>query len=222
MSSTKSKLRLIGAFAALAALALAVSCRGFFVNPTVTSLAIGPANLSLQPSESFQMSATATYSDGSTSDVTGKALWVSSDLNVAVFPSPGLLTAVSLKQLEAQGTLPGTTNVQASIGTVTSSQQAVNVCPVVQQLAATINTATTYDGPSGDVTFDAKATFNGVSGQQDVVGAVTWTISNTTILASIGSDGTATLISGHNGTPFTVFASLCGTNSNTLTITTTN
>ena len=31
MSPTKSQLRLMGAFAALATLALAISCRGFFV-----------------------------------------------------------------------------------------------------------------------------------------------------------------------------------------------
>jgi hypothetical protein len=139
MSSTKQKLRLIGAFGALATLGLLASCRGFFVNPTVTSLAIGPANLSLAPATSFQMSATATYSDGSTSDATGKAVWVSTDENVATFPSPGNLTAVSLTELEAQGTFPGTTSVSASIGTVTSASQTVNVCPVVQTLAITVN-----------------------------------------------------------------------------------
>ena len=42
MSSTKNKLRLGGAFAALTALALAVSCTGFFQNPTVSSITIDP------------------------------------------------------------------------------------------------------------------------------------------------------------------------------------
>ncbi len=41
--SSKQILRLIGAFAALAALALAISCRGFFVNPTLTSIVIAPS-----------------------------------------------------------------------------------------------------------------------------------------------------------------------------------
>ena len=39
------KLKLLGSFAVLLSLAFAVSCKGFFVNPTVTSMAIGPANL---------------------------------------------------------------------------------------------------------------------------------------------------------------------------------
>ncbi len=43
MPSLKSKLRLICAFAALATLALAVSCRGFFVKPTLSSLVVTPA-----------------------------------------------------------------------------------------------------------------------------------------------------------------------------------
>ena len=40
MSSTKNKLRLAGAFAFLATLALTISCTGFFVNPTVSSITI--------------------------------------------------------------------------------------------------------------------------------------------------------------------------------------
>jgi len=42
MSTPKSNLRLMGAFAALALLALAVGCRGFFVKPTLTSITISP------------------------------------------------------------------------------------------------------------------------------------------------------------------------------------
>jgi trimeric autotransporter adhesin len=223
MSSVKHKLRLAGAFAALATLALAVSCRGFFVSPTVTSLAIGPANLSLAPSNSFQMSATATYSDGSTSDATGKSVWLSSAENVATFPTPGDLTAVSLSELEAQGSLPGTTTVSASIGTVTSSSQTVNVCPVVQTLTITVDkSSSSYDGPATVVTFTATASFNGVSTPQDVTNSVTWNITNTTILPDI-TDGSGTLTANNAGMPFTVTATLCGTNStNTLTITTTD
>jgi len=219
MSSPKSKLRLIAAFAALATLALAISCRGFFVNPTVTSLAIGPANLSLAPGTSFQMVATATYSDGSTSDVTGRAVWTSSAQNVATFTAPGLLAAAPLGNL---ATLPGQTSVSASDGTVSSSTQTVSVCPVVQTLTITVaGSNSSYDGPSGTVQFTASATFNGVTGPQDVTNSVTWNIGNTTILPAI-SDGSGTLTSGMTGTPFTVTATLCGVNStNSLTITTT-
>src|ERR1700674_3720004 len=138
MSSAKQKLRLAGAFAALATLALAVSCRGFFVNPTLTSLAIGPQNLSLAPTASQQMVATGTFSDGSTSNVTGKCTWSSTDQSVATFSTTtiGQLIAAPLSNIPNP---PGTTSVSASDGSVTSSSITVNVCPIVQTLVVTVN-----------------------------------------------------------------------------------
>ncbi len=216
MFEKKSKLRLVGAFAALASLGLAISCHGFFVDPTVTSLAIGPSNLTLTPDTSFQMTATATYNDGSTSDVTGKAIWTSTDQTVAAFTSPGDLKAVPLAQLS---TLPGQTTVSASIGTVTSSTQTVNVCPVIQTLQLTVNNSTssaTVTAPA-QPKFVATATFNGVSGTTDVTAFVTWNIGSNTIV-SIDNTGTGTTTSGTDGTT-SVSASVCGSTSNTVSLT---
>ena len=47
MPSFERKLRLLATFAALFLLALAAGCRGFFVNPTLTSLAVSPTTASL-------------------------------------------------------------------------------------------------------------------------------------------------------------------------------
>jgi len=231
MFSMKSKLRLIGAFAALATLALAISCRGFFVNPTLTSLAIGPANLTLTPSTpgcsgcTYQMVATATYSDGSTSNVTGHALWTSSNTSVANFTSPGFLTAGTLQALG--DTLPGTTSVSASDGTVSSSAETVNVCPTVESMTLTVSASSSGTGGNSvsvtggsPVYFVMMATFNGVTGSQDVTDNVTWTIGNTAALPSI-SDGTGDTVSDQTGT-FTVFGTLCGATSNTVSVTTTS
>jgi hypothetical protein len=219
MFSGKQKLRVVGAFAALATLALNVSCTGFFVNPTVTSLAIGPANLSLAPDTSFQMVATATYSDGSTSDVTGKSVWTSSSPNVASFSSPGRLTATSLSNLT---TLPGTTSVSASDGTVSSSQQTVTVCPVVQTMTLTVNNGASVTVTGGEaVQFDVVATFNGVSGTTDVTAFATWNISNTAVLPSIDINGSGTTTAGTPST-ITVSATLCGATSKTVNVTTTS
>jgi len=225
MFSPKSNLRLIGAFAALATLALAASCRGFFVNPTASSLAIGPANLSLSPGQSFQMVATVTYSDGSTGIVTGQAVWTSSNQSVANFTAPGLLQAASLQNLGSN--LPGTTSVDASFSTVSASAQTVNVCPVVQNMLLTVSTSSTGTGGSSvsvpgntPLFFVVTANFNGVTGTQTVTNVVTWTIGNTSALPTI-TDGSGTTVSGNTGT-FTVFATLCGANSNTVSVTTTS
>jgi hypothetical protein len=210
MFSGKQKLRVIGAFAALATLALNVSCTGFFVNPTVTSLAIGPANLSLAPDTTFQMVATATYSDGSTKDATGKSVWSSTSPNVANFSAPGKLTATSLSNLT---TLPGTTDVSASYGTVSSSSQTVNVCPVVETLTLTVNNGSSATVAGGvAVTFQLLATFNGVTGSTDVTAYATWTISNTAVLPSIDTSGNGTTVA-NNASTITVSGTICGTSS---------
>jgi hypothetical protein len=221
MASTTSKLRLAGAVAALATLALAISCRGFFVNPTLSSLAIGPQNLNLAPDQSFQMVATGTFSDGSTADVSGKASWNSSNTAVATFASSGgRITATSLQNLPNP---PGTTTVTASYQAVTSSSVTVTVCPVVQTLVMTINGGSSSVTVAGNttLTFKAEATFNGVTGTTDVTGNVTWNISNTNVLPSI-TNGSGTTQQGFAGQSAGVSATLCGVTSNNLTVTTTS
>ena len=218
-STQNSKLRSISACAALGALALAVSCRGFFVKPNVTSVAIGPANLSIAPGTTGSMVATATYDDGSTNDVTGKAVWFSSDQSVASFTSPGKLLAADLTSLP---TLPAQTDVTASIGTVSSSSQTVNVCPVVQSLTLTVNGGSSWSGPGGTtLSFKVEATFNGVTGNTDVTSFVTWNISNTSVLSSIDTSGNGITLTGSPNTA-NVTASLCGATSKIVTVTTTS
>jgi hypothetical protein len=66
MSSTKQELRLAGAFAVLAIFAFSLGCRGFFVNPTLTTVTVGPTGFNLPVGSTQQMTATGTYNDGST------------------------------------------------------------------------------------------------------------------------------------------------------------
>jgi trimeric autotransporter adhesin len=220
MSSTKNKLRLASAFAALATLALAVSCTGFFVNPTLTSLTIGPQNLSLAPTATQQMVATGTFSDGSTSDVTGKSTWSSSNESVASF-NPNIIGQLVAAPLANIPNPPGTTTISASDGTVTSSSITVTVCPVVETLVVTIDGGSSETITSGmSATFAANATFNGVTGTQTVTNEVTWNISNTSVLPSI-TNGSGTTVSNVDSTT-TVSATLCGFTSQNVSLTTIN
>jgi hypothetical protein len=59
MSSPKNKLRLTAAFAALATLALAVSCTGFFQNPTVSTITIDPPTPSVAVGAAVQLTGQA-------------------------------------------------------------------------------------------------------------------------------------------------------------------
>src|ERR1700678_4253324 len=116
MSSTKQKLRLAGALVALTTLALAVSCRGFFVNPTLTAITISPASpqVELDTTLTPPLSVYGTYSDGSTSAVTSGVSWSSETPSVATVSAGGSVQGVSL----------GTATIQASAQAVTASATA--------------------------------------------------------------------------------------------------
>jgi Bacterial Ig-like domain (group 2) len=146
MSSTKQKLRLAVAFAALATLALAISCTGFFVNPTVSSITIDPPN----PTVSFgtnaptqQMTAVATYSDGSTGSLnagtscTGSTVcWSSSDPTVASISTSGVLTGLSA----------GTTTITAASGAITGTTTATAAEVVISMTITPVTAGITANG----------------------------------------------------------------------------
>ena len=57
--------------------------------PTLTSIAVTPANPSILTGASQQFTATGTYSDGSTQNITSQATWTSSNTGVATINAEG-------------------------------------------------------------------------------------------------------------------------------------
>src|SRR5215467_1114917 len=163
MSSPKDKLRLTGAFAALAILALAMSCRGFFVNPTLTGVSIGPANLTINVNQTWQMTATGTYSDGSQKNLSSGVAWSSSDP-----------TTVSVGQTSGQvmGLQTGSATITASSGGCAACSGTTTVTVVLTGVtsitvspsshSAKINGSPVYytatASPGGDITSSATWT----------------------------------------------------------------
>lgn len=212
MAIQKQKLQVLVAFATLALLAVTVACTGFFVNPTLTSITVGPSNQSIAPAATLQMTATGTFDDGSTGNVTGKASWQSSDGTVAtVGTNTGLVTAA-----QTIANPPGTVTITASVGTI-SNTATVTVCPTVTKIDLTASPTTQAAGQA--VTFTAKATFSGSGTQQDVTDNVTWSISNTSVIPSITAGSGTVSTSATSGSTTNVTASLCGGTSNIVTIT---
>lgn len=116
MSSTKQKLRLAGALAALAILALAVSCKGFFVKPTLTSIAISPATPQVEVGQQATLQAFGTYDDGSRNQIKSGVSWGSSDQTVAtVDANTGVMTGVQT------GTVTITADAQGLSSTATGT-----------------------------------------------------------------------------------------------------
>ena len=83
----------------------------FQAEPTLTYLVVMPANPSILIGTLQKFMAIATYTDGSTQDITSQATWTSSDTGVATIDAGGLATGVS----------DGTTMISASLTDVTDS-----------------------------------------------------------------------------------------------------
>jgi len=78
--------------------------------PTLTSIAVTAAASSVVVGGTDQLTATGTYSDNSTQNITSSVTWASATKGVATIAASGLASAVG----------PGSTNVTATSGTVTS------------------------------------------------------------------------------------------------------
>lgn len=83
---------------------------------SLTSIAVTPANPTLQIGLTQQFTATGTYSNGTTSIITRSAIWTSSDSTVATVNSGGLATGVAA----------GNVTISATSGNV-SGQPALTV-----------------------------------------------------------------------------------------------
>lgn len=192
-------------------LALASGCKGFFVNPTLTSLSVAPTTVSLIEGNTQQISATGTYDDGSTKDLTGSADWSSSDTSVATVAAGLVKAAATITNP------PGTATITATSGTVSAtSTVTVNTGPLLS-IAITASTLNPTAGTT--FTLTAMGTFSGSSQLQDITSQVSWNNDNTTAVSLSQGSGSATANTGTSGQIAHIFATLDNINSNTVTIT---
>jgi trimeric autotransporter adhesin len=221
MSSVKNKFSLIGAFAALALFAVGVGCKGFFVNPTVSSIVIDPSAPTVSIGQTQQMNAAGTDSNGNSITLTAgtsctgtTVCWSSGTPSVATINAGGLLTGVSA----------GTSTITASSGTATATATATvslgNVTAVTIEGPSSFSlpentTATTTD------CLTAKATAGGQT--IDVTASVTWQTGTPGIVTVANDTDPMCVLSGGAPGATTVFAQyISGDNtitSNSVTIT---
>jgi hypothetical protein len=206
------KLRVLATLAAISTLALAASCDGFFVDPTLTSLAVSPTSASLIQGNTVQVTATGTYDDGSTKNLTGSATWTTSDSSVATVTSGGLVKAAT-----SIANPPGSATITATSGTLTATSSiTVNTGPLT---SITISTTTPNPAAGQTVVFTAMGTFSGSSQLQNITNQVTWSSNNTAVIATIANGSGAVLSTANSGATTNVTATLNGIISNNLIIT---
>lgn len=150
---------------------------------TLTSIAVTPASPAhLKVGATQQFTATGTYSDSSTADITSSVTWASGTTATATISTAGLATGVAA----------GTTSITATQGTVVSPAVTLTVI-ALQSIAITPNPAAIASLP-GTLQFTATGTFTDAS-TADITTQVTWA-SATASVATIGaSTGFATGVS---------------------------
>ncbi len=201
MLSSKKKLQLAAAFATLLLFATGVACNGFFVDPVLTSIAVGPT-ATINQGNTVQESAIGTYNDGSTKILSSGVQWSSSDSSTATVNNAGLVTGAS------PGSATITAGFQATSGTSTITVSLGNVTALKISPPGNTNIPV-----SGNAPFTALATVTGESQPVDVSSTATWTLADTTnFQLTLGDPVTVQVLSGVQvGTKTTLTASYIST-----------
>jgi Tol biopolymer transport system component/uncharacterized protein YjdB len=147
---------------------------------SLTGITISPTTTSIPKGQSANFTATGTYSDGTSGNVSGSVKWMSSDVNVATLNASGIATTLT----------QGSTTVSASVNDITSNSATLTVTEPV--LAAIVVTPIAASVAIGLTTrFTATGTYTDGS-IEDITFLATWISANNSI-ASINSDnGVAT------------------------------
>ena len=173
----------------------------------LVSIAITPANSSIALGTTQQFTATGTFTDGSTQNLTDTVTWSSSSTTVAVISNStgtqGLATSAAV----------GTTTITATSGSIIGSTLLTVVAAQLVSLAVTpVNPAIVQGGTQQ---FTATGTFTDGS-TQNLTNSVSWGSSNP-VVASINTNGLATGLAGGTSSISAVSGTI--TNSTTLTVT---
>src|SRR6266446_5700168 len=120
--------------------------------PTLSSIAVTPANPSIAKGTTQQFTATGTFSDGSTQNLTSTATWSSSNTSVATINSTGL----------ASGVATGSTTMQAISGSVSGSTTLTVTAPAGQATAYVQSASGNdhYNTSSASAKFPSNVTAN--------------------------------------------------------------
>ena len=175
------------------------------ISPVLVSIAVTPTNSSIPQGGTQQFTATGTYSDNSTQNLTASVTWTSSNTAVATITGGGLATGVA----------PGSVTIQATAGSIGGSTSLSITAVVLVSIAVTPTNASVF--VSGTQQFTATGTYSD-SSTQNLTASVTWTSSNTAV-ATINSAGLATGVATGSSNIQATLGSI--SSSVTLTVTTT-
>src|SRR5439155_12252753 len=135
--------------------------------PTLVSIAVTTNSPSIAKGLTQSFTATGTYTDNSTQDLTNSATWNSSNGTVASINASGVATALSV----------GSSNITATSGGITSNTAVLTVtAPTLLSIAVTPNSPSIAKGLTQSFTATGTYTDNST---QDLTNSATWNSSNT-------------------------------------------
>jgi trimeric autotransporter adhesin len=175
----------VGTSITLLAIVLGLGCEGFFVDPVLTGITVGPG-VTIQTGTTVQMSAVGTFNDGSQKRLSSNVFWSSASPNIATVSSSGIVNGVAPGQSQITGsseTVSGSATVTVTIGGLTS----------IQVTAKDGLTNITY-GRSEQ--FIATGTANGH--QIDITNSVSWS-TNPSSIPSVSIDSNTGLLTTTSG-----------------------
>jgi len=165
----------------------------FVSAPALVSISVTPSAATVAQGLSQQFTATGTYTDNSTQNITSSAAWSSSNTAVATINNTGLAT--SLQQ--------GSTAISAAVGTI-SGTALLSVGPP-QLLSITVSPQSPSIPKGLTLQFSATANYSNNT-QQNVTNTAVWNSSNTGVatvtaggLASAVGQGTTVISASYGG-----------------------
>ena len=147
--------------------------------PVLVSIAVTPANPFVATGSTEPFTATGTYSDNSTQNLTSSATWSSSNPSVATINASGSASALA----------KGTSTIQATSGSISGSTT-LTVTAALVSIAVTPANPTIAKGTAQQ--FTATGTYSDNS-TQNITSSVTWS-STSTAVATINTTGLASTL----------------------------
>jgi uncharacterized protein YjdB len=170
--------------------------------PTISDIFVSPDGLTEPIGVSQQYTATADYSDGSSSDLSSGITWVSSAPAVATVDSSGVVTTVG----------QGTTTISATVGSFSDSSTLTVVPAHLQSITVTPSTAKLAAGTL--LQFTATGNFD--DGSTQPLTSLAWSSSAQNLL-TIDVNGVATGVVAGSATVTATSGTISGTASVTVT-----
>jgi uncharacterized protein YjdB len=151
---------------------------GSHANAVLQSIQVSAPNPSVTAGMTQQFTATGSYDDGSTKDLTKSASWSSSDSSVATIATNGV----------AKGLSPGSCMITASQASLTGTVKVTVAPPALVSIAVSSASSSIAAGLTDQ--FTATGTYSDGS-SQNLSNSATWTVSNSAV-ATISTGGLAT------------------------------